>query len=257
MRGSGGDRLGRLKRSRDADRRSLPGRQLPLDLGHRAAYGSHDFFVSESNREAVAWLDRWPDWPNAGLAIFGPPGSGKSHLLSVWRARTGAQLMFADRVATAERTESVINGVLHVAFDSADEHIANGTLPERRLLHLYNTVRESGGTILVAARRPPARWDIELPDLRSRLLALPVVEVKPPDDALIAGVLAKLFADRQLAVDRAVIEYIVTRIERSFAAVHALVAAVDAEALSRGRNVTIPLVRQVLGELPAGNNEEG
>lgn len=221
-------------------------KQLALDLGHRPALERDDFFVAESNAEAVAWLDRWPDWPGQGIAIFGPPGCGKSHLMSVWQARSGARLLPAVRIVGAARTDRLINGIQHIAFDAADEHIANGTLPERRMLHLYNAVRESGGTVMIAARTPPARWNIELPDLRSRLAALPAVEVGAPDDGLIAAILVKLFADRQLAIDQDVLRYMLTRMERSFDAAMRLVDAVDEEALSRGRGVTVPLVRNVL-----------
>jgi len=218
-------------------------RQLALDLGHRPALGQSDFLISDSNADAVVWLDRWPDWPAGGLALWGPPGCGKSHLVNVWRARSGARLLTTDELSSAPQT-LVEGGAAHVVLDCAD--VALGETGERSLFHLYNLLREAGGTLMLAERRPPARWTIGLEDLRSRLLALTAVEVMAPDDDLIGGLLVKLFADRQLAVDRPVIDYLAARMERSFETARHLVDAIDRDALSRRRRITVPLVAEVL-----------
>ncbi|MHA1538632.1 MAG: HdaA/DnaA family protein [Alphaproteobacteria bacterium] len=218
-------------------------RQLALDLGHRPALGQSDFLVSRSNEDAVAWLDRWPDWPAGGLALWGPPGCGKSHLINVWRARSGARLLAAGDLAAAAPI-LVEEGARHVALDCGDGGLDQAG--ERQLLHLYNLLRQEGGTLLLAGRRPPARWAIGLADLRSRLLALPAAEVMAPDDDLIGALLVKLFADRQLAAPVAVIDYLTARMERSFDAARRLVDAIDRDALSRRRRITVPLVAEVL-----------
>ncbi len=223
----------------------MTSRQLALDLGHRPAYGQGDFLVSDSNADAVAWLDRWPDWPAGGLALWGPPGCGKSHLVNVWRARSGARLLTTDELTGAPQL-LVEEGVVHVVLDCSG--VALGETGESSLFHLYNLLREAGGTLMLAERRPPARWTIGLEDLRSRLLALPAVEVMAPDDDLIGGLLVKLFADRQLAVDRPVIDYLATRMERSFETARQLVDAIDRDALARSRRITVPLVAEVLQE---------
>jgi len=218
-------------------------RQLALDLGHRPALGQGDFLVSASNADAVAWLDRWPDWPAGGLALWGPPGCGKSHLVNVWRARSGARLLGAGELTAAPRA-LLEEGAAHIVLDGAGAPL--GETGERSLNHLYNLVREAGGTLMLAGRRPPARWTIGLADLRSRLAALPAIEVMAPDDDLIAGLLVKLFADRQLGVERPVIDYLAARMERSFESARQLVDAIDRDALSRRRRITVPLVAGVL-----------
>ncbi len=227
----------------------MTSRQLALDLGHRPALGQGDFLVSDSNADAVAWLDRWPDWPAGGLALWGPPGCGKSHLVDVWRARSGARLLNADTLTDAPRIV-VEEGAAHFVLDGTGA--ALGEAGERALHHLYNLLREAGGTLLLAERRPPSRWTIGLNDLRSRLLAMPAVEVMAPDDDLIGGLLVKLFADRQLGVDRPVIDYLAARMERSFDSARYLVDAIDRDALSRRRRITVPLVAEVLRESNAG-----
>ncbi len=214
--------------------------QLVLDLPHRPALGANDFLVTPANAGAVAWLDRWPDWTAPGLALHGPEGCGKTHLLRVWQARSGARLIRPADLAELDFS-MLAAAPGPVALDDCD-----GALPERALLHLYNVLAGAGRHLLLAAREPPARWPIALADLASRLGALPAVAIAPPDDALLAGILVKLFADRQLRVEAALIHYLLPRMERSFAAAERLVQRLDAAALARKRGVTIQLARSVL-----------
>jgi chromosomal replication initiation ATPase DnaA len=213
--------------------------QLGLDLGHRPALGRTDFLVAPSNAEAVAWLDRWPDWPAPALALWGPAGSGKSHLAHVFAARAGAALLEPASLAT-ERVPSLLAGAPAAVVDDAERAAAEP------LLHLYNLLAERQGHLLIVSRDPPARWPIALADLRSRLVAAPAVAVAAPDEALIGALLVKLFADRQLAVGEEVLAYLSLHLERSFAAVQRAVALLDAAALAEHRRITVPLARRVL-----------
>jgi len=213
--------------------------QLPLDLAHRPALGRDDFLVAPANAEAVAWLDRWPDWPAPALVLTGPAGSGKTHLAQVFAARSGAVVLLPENLATARLPELV--GAAPAAIVEEAAHA-----PEAALFHLYNLLAERGGHLLLPAREPPARWGIALADLRSRLLAAPVAALQPPDDILLAAILVKLFADRQLAVGAEVLAYLVPRLERSFDAAARIVAALDRAALAAHRPVTVPLAREVL-----------
>jgi chromosomal replication initiation ATPase DnaA len=222
--------------------------QLALPLGHRPAFGRADFLVAPSNAAAVAWLDRWPDWPGPALALHGPSGCGKSHLAQVWRARAGARLLRPSMLAGAE-PPGLLDGARACLIDPEGDGDRPAGLDERALLHLYNHLVELGGHLLLTARHPPAGWRLMLPDLRSRLCAAPAVAVGAPDDGLIAAVLVKLFADRQLAVGADVIGYLQTHMERSFEAARRVVAALDEAALAARRRVTVPLARQVLASL--------
>jgi DnaA regulatory inactivator Hda len=214
--------------------------QLPLELGHRAALGREDFLVSDSNREAVDWIDAWPDWPARGLVIVGPPASGKSHLAQVWCARAGAATVSLSALAQP-------NAAAHLAehraifIDDADR-----APDERNLFHLYNLLAEKRGMLLLTAREPPARWSLHLADLKSRLSTLPVVAIRPPDDALMQGVLVKLFADRQLRVDPELVAYLSARLDRSLAVAASAVESLDRAALASHRALTIPFARDTL-----------
>jgi chromosomal replication initiation ATPase DnaA len=216
--------------------------QLPLDLGVRPAYGLADFIVAESNRAAVAWIDSWPKWPGIALAVAGPAGSGKTHLCQVWRQRTAARVIAPEALATQPPPE-LIGDAPAIVLDGLD-----GALPERALLHLINHAADERRYVLVAAREPPARWPVALPDLASRLAALPAVAIGAPDDALLAAVIAKLFRDRQLPVGTEVVDYLLARIERSLSAAQRVVAALDRAALAGQRPITVTLARIVLAE---------
>jgi DnaA regulatory inactivator Hda len=213
--------------------------QFTLDLGHRPALGRDDFLVAPCNAEAVAWLDRWPDWPAHASALYGPAGCGKSHLLAVFAtAHDGAVL-----AAAALNAEAVLRMDLPpVTLVDGLEALGD----EAALFHLWNRAKEAGTHLLLAGREAPARLKIGLPDLRSRLAAIPAIGIGAPDDALLAALLVKHFADRQLRVGEDVVTYILGRIERSFAAIGSVVEALDRASLSERRPVTVPLARTVL-----------
>ncbi|MBI1774813.1 MAG: DNA replication protein [Proteobacteria bacterium] len=219
-----------------------PAAQLVLDLGHRPAFGLDDFLVADPNREAVAWLDRWPDWPAPALALYGPAGSGKSHLAEVWRSRSRALGFRPSDLEVARVPELAHAGA--VVLDPME-----GAFEERALLHLYNTLAERRGHLLLVAREPPSRWPVGLADLKSRLGALPAVAVGAPDDTLLAAVMVKLFNDRQLHVEAELVRYLLLRLERSFAAIRAAVASLDQSALEQQRPVNVALAREMLGRL--------
>jgi DnaA regulatory inactivator Hda len=219
-------------------------RQLALDLKPRTARGRADFLVAESNAAAVEWIDRWPAWPSRALAIWGPAASGKTHLGHVWCASSGADAVGPEDVrahdAAALRAR---NACLFV--DGADR-LAGTREDEEAFLHLYNYMLETNGALLLSAREAPGRWRIGLADLASRMRALSGAGIEAPADELLAAVMVKQFQDRQLRVGEDVVVYLLARIERSFAAVAAVVADIDAAALERGRAVTVPLAREVL-----------
>lgn len=216
------------------------GRQLVLDLAFRPAFGADDFLISDSNRDAVGWLDRWPDWPARGLAVYGPPGSGKSHLAAVWRARSHAEAVAAADLDAA-RVRRLMDRTDRIVVEDADRGV-----DERALLQLYNELNHERGWLLLTAIAAPVRWRIELPDLASRIGALPASGLSAPDDALLAGVIAKQFADQQLTASEEVVRYLIARMERSFTAARWLVTEIDRLSLANRQSVTVPLAREAL-----------
>ena len=219
-------------------------RQLVLDLPVDPRFGREDFLVSRSNQDAFRLIERWPDWPETLLHLQGPPGSGKSHLAAIWAGRAGARSVAARMIGPDEVPELASETALVL------EDVDDGPLDEPALFHLMNLVRERRLALVFTSthRLDPSR--ILTPDLLSRLRLAPSVALGSPDDDLLRAVLVKLFGDRQLNVEANVVAYLATRIERSLAAAAQVVAALDREALSRGRRVTRAIAAELVGAEP-------
>ncbi len=215
-------------------------RQLKIPLEHAASCEREDFLISTTNTDAVAMVDTWPDWASNCLVLVGPQGVGKSHLAGAWVRETGGVIISADTLREAHVPEIAAHKT--VLLENADR----GLKSETALFHLINLVREQKNAILLTGRTLPVTWKITLPDLSSRLRAMPVEEIGEPDEALFKAVLAKLFADRQLKVNGAVIDYIVLRMPRSMQAAIRLVSELDDTALASGRAITKDIARQCL-----------
>jgi len=214
--------------------------QLVLDLPHRAALGVHDFLISPSNRAAAETVDLWPNWPQASVMVVAPPHAGKTHLGNVWRLKSGAARLEASALGEADVPAAAAHGAVLV------EDLHAGIADERALFHLLNLVREHKLSMLLTSRTPPGEIEAALPDLRSRLRALPLVTIEPPDEALLKAVLVKHFTDRQLIVEPGVIAYIALRMERSMEAAATIVAEIDRAAMAAHRKVTRALAAEVL-----------
>jgi chromosomal replication initiation ATPase DnaA len=219
--------------------------QLPLPLGHAPSSARADLVADASNAAALAWLDRPGDWPQHRLALHGAAGVGKSHMLRAaaagqgWRLLHGAALTEAEALAACPGT----------ALDDAE------AAPETALFHLINRSAEARAPLLLAAREPPARWPVALPDLASRLRATLAVGIAAPGEALLAALLAKHLADRQIRVAADVQAWLLARLPREAAAIAGAVAALDAAALAAGGPVTRALARGVLPELGAASED--
>ena len=216
--------------------------QLKFDLPVRSATGREDFFVAQANALAVAEIDRWRDWPVRKLALVGPEGSGKSHLAQVWATEAGARVVSARDLAqqVPEPGNLAVQDVPQIAGDAQ---------AETALFHWHNLVLAEGGSLLLTGDTSPALWQIELPDLASRILGTPSVRLEPPDDQLLQAVLLKLFSDRQIEPQPSLLPWLIKRMDRSFAAAGRIVAALDAHALGTGRPIGPKLAAEVLERL--------
>ena len=215
-------------------------RQLAFALPHTESLSRDNFLEGPANSAALALIDAWPEWPSRTMLLAGPEGSGKSHLAAIWAEQSGARATSAHTLAAANVPAELATGALVV------EDLREASFDERALFHLLNLAREDGAYILVTARLPPSALTIELRDLRSRLRALPVVSLLPPDDQLFRALIVKFCADRQLAVDEQVVSYLATRLERSYAAARQAIELLDSEGLRRGRPVTRALASELL-----------
>lgn len=215
--------------------------QIPMDLAFRTALGRENFLVASPNAEAVKWIDQWPEWPSNFLLVMGPEGCGKTHLCHVWAERANAVTITVEDLENKDMAElaDLVSTPL-VLEDIGDR------LPENKFFHLYNLVKEAKGSLLMTSKSAVSEWKIKLPDLQSRLGAIQVTRIGEPDDMLFASILLKLFSDRQLQVSPDAVQYLMTRLERSFREALHIVSALDDLSLSKKRKITIPLIRDLL-----------
>ena len=219
--------------------------QLALDLGRAEAFAREDLVVTPANAAAVDVIDRWPNWPGTVAILIGPHGSGKSHMAKAWALKSGAVQLNANKL------EQLPDSVSAVVIDPLTDN--QFAIDETALFHLINALKAKSGHLLLTSVQPVASLSIALADLKSRLAAATHAEISMPDDALLSGLIAKAFADRQLAVDPDVVAYLTYRIERSAAAAQEIVALIDAQALARKTRITRAFVVQVIKGHQAGD----
>lgn len=216
--------------------------QLRFRLPVRTALGREDFYVAPSNAVALALLDAWSDWPQGKMVLSGPTGAGKTHLAHVWAKDSGAQIILATDLAE-HKPDDLATAPL-VIEDVPD--IAQNTEAQTHLFHIHNLMRDARIPLLLTGTQVPNLWAMSLPDLQSRVDAAGHAAIAPPDDELLSVILWKLFSDRQLRPRDDVIPYLVSHMDRSFAAAGRIVSALDDQSLAERREITRAFARQVL-----------
>ncbi|MDP2518014.1 MAG: DnaA/Hda family protein [Shimia thalassica] len=216
--------------------------QLSLTLPVRPALGRDDFFVSPANVMALGLIDMWPNWPGSKLLLVGPKGSGKTHLTHVWATQSNAVILNA-RDLSEDRIPDLAKGP--VAVENVPD-IAGDVAAQKALFHLHNLTLAEGNTLLLTGAGEPNHWQLELPDLQSRMQGTTVAALEQPDDILLSVIMAKQFADRQLTPHPDTIPYLVKNMDRSFEGARRLVEALDRLSLAEQRPITRALAKRVL-----------
>ena len=216
--------------------------QLPLAFDHVPSYEREDFVNGDTNGAALTFVESWPDWLGRAGALWGPEGSGKTHLAQIWARAADAQPLDPTSFSHETVANLAAGGIWLIDdADRIDDPVG--------LFHLLNFVNQTDGWLLLTGREAPQTWARGLSDLRSRLASLPGAGLSPPDEALLARVMLKLFTDRQLKVPEGLIPYLVVRMERSFSMAERLVAAIDEQALQQKRNISVEIGAEVLARL--------
>jgi chromosomal replication initiation ATPase DnaA len=213
-------------------------RQLPLELALDPQFGEEDFLISDCNAEAYANLEAWPDWASRMLVLAGPPASGKTHMAAIWAKRSRARIISARALAKASVPALVSAGAVVI------EDIDRGEVDETALFHLINLATEKHAFLLLTSG--VILPDFKTLDLQSRLRRIPLTTISAPDDQLIQALLVKMFVDRQMIVDIALVNFLSMRIERSFKAARDTVEILDRETMAQGRRLTRPLASKIL-----------
>ncbi len=214
--------------------------QMAFDMSLDPVYRWENFYISESNEDAVSLLQRWPNWEGRVQLIYGPKGSGRTHIAHLWRSESRASFV-DDSVLKLDFLEEYVSQNPFLIIDDADK-ITN----YEGLFHLYNLITEHQGYLLLMSETPPKSWDIPLADLASRLQSIPATQLLAPDDGLVKALLIKRFSDEQMKVSENVIAYIVKHIHRSYESIQETSDLLSQKSLEFRRNLTLPLVKKVL-----------
>lgn len=219
--------------------KSLVSQQLLLDLKSIPSMGRNEYFVSNVNKEAVKWLDIWPNWPTFGFIVCGPRGSGKSHLAAVLKTLSQGEIVDVKDISDTNISKLSEKRCLII------EDIENYK-SEKLLFHIYNMLMEKKHKLMITSKIAMSKINFKLPDLKSRLVSMPQVNIGFPDDKLLRNVLIKQFLDKGVIVELDVINYVLKRMDRSFEEIPKLVSKIDFESLKKSKRITIPFIKKII-----------
>ena len=213
--------------------------QLILKFPTHRAYKKEDFYVSPSNQEAYDFINSWPKWIKRIVNIFGPYGSGKSHLASILKNKTSCLLIESDDLN--DKTFLKFKTKEALIIENFDEKIS-----ERFLFSLWNMALQDNKYFLITSRKPITSYKFKLNDLTSRINSSLIIGIKLPSDDLISVILMKNFSDKQIKVEKKHIDYILKRIDRSYEKISQFILILDKYSLKKGSPFGLKLIKEVL-----------
>ena len=213
--------------------------QLILKFPSNKAYLKEDYFVSKSNQEAYNFINSWPKWVKRIANIFGPPGSGKTHIASFLKNKT----------STLEIHSSKLNDKIFFEYKTKEALIIEDVtenISENLLFSLWNVALQDNKYLLTTSTKPISSYKFKLPDLISRVKSCIAIGINLPNDELISVIIAKNFSDKQIIVEKKQIDYIIKRIDRSYEKISKFISILDKYSLKKGSPVSLKLIKEVL-----------
>ena len=213
--------------------------QLILKFPSDKNYSKEDFFVTSSNKEAYDFINSWPKWVKRIVNIFGPPGSGKTHITSILKSKT----------SVLETESNLLNDNIFFKFKTKEALIIknlNENISEKLLFSLWNTVIQDNKYLLITSINPISTYKLKLLDLKSRIRSCMSIRIKLPSDELISVILAKNFSDKQITVEKKHIDYIIKRIDRSYEKISQFISILDTYSLKKASPLNLKLIKEVL-----------
>ena len=218
-------------------------KQLYFEMPNKKALGIEDYIITESNNFAFDLIVKMAKGEISFGLISGPPYSGKTHLskILIKNARNYKTLYFdRDYQNLLNRFEDsdffILENIDNVKHDKFEE----------KLFHIINLAKENNKKLLMTSRKPISEIDLNLEDLKSRLNSILEAKIKEPDDQLMELLLIKIFNDKQLKINPNIIDFLVSRLERSYESINLFIEKIDKFSLEKGKKITIPLINDLL-----------
>ena len=213
--------------------------QLFIKFENIKDYKKENFFVSASNLEAFEILNNWPKWIKKFINLYGEKYSGKSHLAKIFELKSTCL-----NISEKNFTEEIL-----IKFKTKQSLIIEdyqNNISENLLYSLINIVEQENKYLLITSEKPINEFNYKLNDLVSRLNNFLYIKLGAPDDELIYALIVKNFSDRQITIDKKLIDYIIKRIDRSYESIFIFISKVDQLSLQKGKPINLEVIKKVL-----------
>ena len=213
--------------------------QLLLDFDHKIEFNEHDYYVSKSNYFAFNLIQNWTKWEKKILNIYGDTFSGKTHLAKIFQNKSKA-LYLTNNDVNEEIFKKIKLSECIVIDDF--EKIKN----ENLLYSLFNLIYQDNKYLLILSNRTLSKMNYSLDDLNSRAKNCIFAQIENPDDDLIFAIIVKSFSDRQIKLEKKLLEFIIKRIERSYGKIYEFIYKVDELSLKKKKPINLKTIREIL-----------
>ena len=213
--------------------------QLLLNLNHKQNFNYDDFYVSNSNYYAFKIIENWPKWEKNIVNVYGEKYSGKSHLSNIFYKKYKAKKLTEDQINNDTLLEIKIHQ--NIIIDNFTNHIN-----EKILYSIFNLVDQDNKYLIINSLKPINLFDFDLEDLVSRSKNCLFAEIKKPDDDLIFALILKNFSDRQISINKNLIDYIIKRIDRSYSKIAEFIYKIDELSLKKKRAIDLKLIKEII-----------
>ena len=213
--------------------------QLLLELDYKTNFNEHDFYLSKSNSYAFNFINRWPDWEKKILNISGEKFSGKSHLANIFKLKSKAFLVKGNKIDDSIfKCLKLYESIIIDDFEECNE--------EELLYSIFNLIDQDNKYLLINSLKPINKIKFKLPDLASRSKNCLYAEIENPDDELLFAIILKNFSDRQIKIEKKIINFIISRVDRSYRKIDEFIYKVDELSLKKKKPINLKTIKEIL-----------
>ena len=213
--------------------------QLLLNFGSNKNFDKNDYFVSSSNYFAYNLINNWPKWEKKIINLFGDKYSGKTHLSTIFKTKCKGKFLKSEELTNLNFKDLKVYECIIV-----DDY--NNDVEENLLYSIFNLIEQDNKYLLINSRRPINAINFRSKDMLSRAKNCLFAELKPPDDELIFAIILKSFSDRQIKLDKKLLDFIIKRINRSYSNIHEFIYKIDELSLKKKKSINLKIIREII-----------